>query len=177
MKTKLWGSNSDRRLYSFYICLSFVASNALDIGLKGEFMDINRSKDRSDISTYADVIKMHIQDEDPVICIINESNVKPEDDIDTIFPNCHIENKFEDNHPKARTTVLIKKNSVQYERLKHLEEANFCTVWIRVKFSGSKWLYIAGTYRQWRLPAETGLLATCSTREQLASLIKILAQI
>ena len=40
--------------------------------------------------------------------------MKPEDDLEAMFPNYTAENKFEDNHPKACTTILIKKNTVNF---------------------------------------------------------------
>ena len=124
------------------------------------------NKDCSDISTYSDIIKMHIEDEDPTVCVINESNVKPEDDLSSIFPNYIAENKFEKNHPKARTTVLIEKNTVHYERMKNMEKENICTVWLRIKFNGSKWPYLGVCYRQWRLPQEAGIITSGRTMEQ-----------
>ena len=135
------------------------------------------NKDRSDVCTHKDVIKMHLQDEAPTICVLTESNVKPNDDLADLFPKYEVENKFEDNHEKSRVTVLIKKNTVIYERLAHLEKKNVCTIWIRVRFNNSKWLYLCGVYRQWRLPAQAGFHDSGSTHQQVARLDSILAQV
>ena len=43
-----------------------------------------------------------------------QKHVKPENDLEALFPNYTAANKFEDNHPKTPTLILIKKNTVNF---------------------------------------------------------------
>ena len=135
------------------------------------------NKANSDILTHIDVIKHHIQEENPTVAVLQESNVKPEDDLASFFPEYEVENKFERNHKKARLTILIKKNTVIYERVKNLEKENICNIWLKIRFNRSKWLYLCGAYRQWRLPSETGMYTSGCSQEQVAGLHKIIEQV
>ena len=135
------------------------------------------NKGNSDIDTHENAIKMHVKEEDPTVFIMSESNVKMTDNLDAMFPEYDNISKFEDNHERARVLILVKKNAVIYERVKSLENKNIATIWIKIKFNGSKWLYLCGGYRQWRLPAETGIPFTGSALNQADRFETILGQI
>ena len=74
------------------------------------------NKDRSDIATYKDIINHHLKEEHPTMCIMNESNVTRDDKMEELFPGYTAENKSEKYHKKARASIHIKENTVNYER-------------------------------------------------------------
>ena len=55
------------------------------------------NKGSSNVFKYIEVIKHLIEEEDPIVCILTESNVKKTDKIDDQFKDYEILNKFEDD--------------------------------------------------------------------------------
>ena len=105
--------------------------NKKDPSKEAKYIKItNWNKGNSDFQTHLNAIKYNIEEEKSLIYIISESNVKKEDNLEEIFPEFDIINKFEDNHPKVRLTLLIRKNTIEYERQMYIEKPNIATIWI-----------------------------------------------
>ena len=108
--------------------------------------------------TNLESLKLHIYQHQPILCTICESNSKVEDDLENAFPYYDIIRKMEDNHPLDHVIVLVKKNTINYERVHQIEDDNIASIWLKVRTGPRDGFMFAAFYRQWRLPAETGQL-------------------
>ena len=82
-------------------------------------LEINKGS--SHIFTNIETIKAHIYTHSPIICTITESNSKIDDDLNAVFPDYDILKKTEDSHPMDRVIVLVKNDSIVFERIHNLE--------------------------------------------------------
>ena len=111
------------------------------------------------------------------MCIFSESNSKPSDDLEGSFPEYDIIMKNETNHPMARMTIMVKKNTIQYEHIHNIQDDNIASLWLKVKLGHKKYIMIGGYYRQWRLPMETQIFDSGSTKSQVERFSKFLNQV
>ena len=88
-------------------------------------MEIN--KESSHFLTNIEMLKNHIYKHLPTICTICESNSKIDDDLEHEFPEYDIIRKTELNHTLDRVVVLVKKESLVYERMESLENNNIAS--------------------------------------------------
>ena len=137
----------------------------------------NWNKGNSDFQTFINAITYHIEEENSTIYIISESNVKKDENLEEIFPDFDIINKFENNHPKARLTMLIRKNTIDYERLHYIEKPNIAFIWIKIKLRSKKDFILCCRYCQWKLPIETNIPFTGTTQAQLERFDLLIGQI
>ena len=135
------------------------------------------NKGSSNISTFIELVKHTIKNENPTLCVITEANVKKSDDLETEFPEYHIENKFESYSQNSRVCVLVKKNTIIYTRASNLEEKDLATIWLKIHLSKNSFLYFAGAYRQWKLQNESNILNSNDTNLQIARFNRIINQI
>ena len=64
-----------------------------------------------------------------------------------------------DNNKRARCTIMIKKG-IDHERLKKYEDNTNSSVAIRIKDGDSRWIYVLGIYRQWKLAGDVSATST-----------------
>ena len=101
---------------------------------------------------------------------------KNEKNLATDYKGYTFESKFMPGMDTSRVSVMIK-SDITYERLSHLEDDYANTIWIRVKTSKNKYIYIQCTYRQWALPGELNLQNTDTLPSQLSRLQNIMSPI
>ena len=141
-----------------------------------EFMLMN--KGNSLFHNKSDSIKHIIDDTIPHIAVINESNiVKDNISHQTEHPEYEFEHKFEANGNCTRTSMMLKKDSIDYERMHKLEDPNIATIWVKVKITPKKSILVIGGYRQWRLPSSANQPFSGKTNNQIGRFLKIKDQI
>ena len=111
---------------------------------------ITMNKSKSFFPKHKDIIKDHIENHDPTVIMFQESNLRKEDEdeVRKFFPDHEIISKFEENDDTARITILIKKNTISYERKTSLEDRNIATIWLQIKTGQKSSLMLMGGYRQ-----------------------------
>ena len=109
---------------------------------------IQFNKSNSAFETKKELIKMNIEEHKADVAVISEANIKREEkNLNTDFPNHNVESSFMSNLNIGRLAVMIRKG-ISYKRLKNLEDGDTSTIWIRLKLSKARHLYILGIYRQ-----------------------------
>ena len=106
------------------------------------------NKGKSNFPSYKELIKNELHDSCADIAILGESNfLRHEPNLNIDYPDFVFENKFHPNANKSRITVMIKKN-ITYTRLYELETLDSSAIWLKVKLSARKYLYLLCLYRQ-----------------------------
>ena len=108
----------------------------------------------SKFDTFKDFIVKEIQEAEADIAILSESNMIRNDPVMTNeLKNYKFENKFHQNGTKSRITVIINPN-ITYTRMTELEGEETTDIWLKVKTSPRKYVYILCWYRQWHILSE-----------------------
>ena len=135
------------------------------------------NKGSSYIYKHLDLLKILIQEENPGVAIIPESQIKRTDtNLEEHFKGYSIEHKFLPGMDRARISILIRED-IEYERLTEIEDDWLSNVWLRVKTSRNGYTCIMGGYREWRHPPELNLPFSGDPLEQESRLPKTLVQV
>ena len=107
------------------------------------------NKGKSNFPTFKEHIKNELIDACADIAILGESNfLRNEPNLHIDYPEYVFENKFHPESNKSRITVMLKRN-ITYTRLYELETSESSAIWLKVKVSPRKYVYILCVYRQW----------------------------
>ena len=106
------------------------------------------NKGSSSINTYKSLILDSLDTHIPDIAITGDANLGINDNITkSNYKKYNIEAKFMLNCNEARLIVLIKKG-IDYESLPRFEHNDLSAIWLKVKVTNKKYLYILCAYRQ-----------------------------
>ena len=95
-----------------------INGNRINVKKCIKVMELNKGS--SHFLTNIEALKNHIYTHSPAICTLCESNSKLEDHLENEFPDYDIIKKSESNHQLDRIVILVKKDTISYERLKHI---------------------------------------------------------
>ena len=138
---------------------------------------IQINKGKSNLKLHLDMIKMHIQKENPGLIILSESQItRDEINLQTHFKGYQIEHKFLPGLDRARISMFIK-DTIPYERAHDVEDPWISNIWIKIKTSKNGHSMFMGGYREWQHPSETGLINTGHKSKQEERFKIILNQI
>ena len=122
--------------------------------IKNHFKIMQLNTGLSNWDTCQDMVQLEVEQAKADIAIIGESNMlEIEPGTKDNFKGYTIENKFFKGCPRSRITVLMRENII-YTRLYDLETDNNAGIWLKIKFSKKKYIYMLCVYRQWKLPPE-----------------------
>ena len=118
-----------------------------------KIMQINSSN--SDFKTKIPELTAMIHENKSDIIVISKANSETNDPErmtlrEKSFPNFNFEDKLVNGETKARCCIMINRD-IKHEKLAKYEDPLNSSIAIRVKDGNSKWLYILGIYRQWKL--------------------------
>ena len=134
------------------------------------------NKGSSLFNTNIEILKLHISDQSPSVCIYVESNSEPGDNLHKSFPQYNILHKAEPNHPLDRVVMLVHKD-VEFKRLPNLEDPNISSIWIKAKTGKKQYTIICGYYRQWRIPHEANISNSGTTDSQVSRFNTLIDQV
>ena len=138
---------------------------------------IQINKGKSNLKLHLDMIKIHIQKENPGLIILSESQItRDEINLHTHFKGYQVEHKFLPGLDRARITMFIK-DTIPYERVHDIEDPWISNIWLKIKTSKNGHSMFMGGYREWQHPKETGLINTGHKIKQEERFNLILRQI
>ena len=128
------------------------------------------------MNTKIDLIKQHILDNDPGICVLTKSNSNKEDRIEESFVQYDVIHRGA-NLNDDRVLMLIKKDAFEYKRVPKIEEEDNVSIWIKVKLECNKYFMLCGSYRQWKIANAAGSQHSRSPLKQLEQVKLFLIQV
>ena len=115
---------------------------------------IQVNKGHSNLPKHLELIKKLINDENPSVMIMPESQIRMDEPLlQKAFENYNAEHKFRIGHDKTRISMFIK-NTIEYERLPDIENPEDSNIWVKIKTGTKTGLVLMGGYREWRIPGQ-----------------------
>ena len=115
---------------------------------------IQVNKGHSNLPKHLELIKKLINDENPSVMIMPESQKRMDETLlQKAFENYNAEHKFRIGHDKTRISMFIK-NTIEYERLPDIENPEDSNIWVKIKTGTKTGLVLMGGYREWRIPGQ-----------------------
>ena len=136
------------------------------------------NKGNSDFGTFVVNLSEEVKESKADLAIISEANYDEKDDsvYKELFKDYYFEESYVEGCRKARLIVLIKKG-IQYSRIDEYDHKYTSSIWIRLKTSKRKYLYVLCLYRQWHLVSEANVPDSGLIANQLERLAKALEPI
>ena len=146
-------------------------------GPLGNLKLLTFNKGSSYYPKHRDLILKTIDDANPSLCCITESNFRPnEKNLDTDLSDYNIENKLLPGLGYSRVSLLIKKG-LKYQRLTSMENDLLSTIWVKVQVSRNKYIYIMAGYREHQYPKIMGITNSVDKAKQRRRFSAILDQL
>ena len=149
-----------------------VNGNPLILSKKINILQLNASN--SDFNSKIDELITTVDRLKGDIVIISESNMDDKDKKKLLersnkFPDFQIVDKLITGVDKARVTILVKKD-IKFTRLNVYEDDTNPRILLKIREKKGKNLVIAGLYRQWKAPGETGANTSEGIKRQCSRL-------